>query len=104
MSYCHATTQTNGNPIPNSNTGSTPISPLPRPRPRPRPRSSQANHSSRSDDKPKITLVGDSLVRGSGPLLSSELTEHNTCVLSHSGQTVPGASSNISDLVQNHRN
>ena len=80
-SHCHASTQTNGNPIPNPNTGSTPVSPLPRPRPRPRPRSSQANHSSRSDDKPKITLVGDSMVvRGSGPLLASELTEHNTCV------------------------
>ena len=44
------------------------------------------------------------MVRGSGPLLASELTEHNSCILSHSGQPVPGASSSISDLVQNHRN
>ena len=99
-SHCHASTQNNGNSIPNPNTGSTPISPLPRPRPR----SSQVNHSSPSDDKPKIILVGDSMVHGSGPLLASELTEHNTCVLSHSGQTVLDASSSISDLLQNHRN
>ena len=52
--------------------------------------------------KPKATIVGDSIIRGSGNKLSSVINSFDTCVLSTSGYTVNDAAANISEIAENH--
>ena len=54
-------------------------------------------------EKPVVTLYGDSMVRGCGEILSSSLTNQDTCVLSTSGLTLDRASDQIGQLRKEFR-
>ena len=49
--------------------------------------------------KPCINVIGDSLVRGIGPMISSDLDKFDTVVLSKSGQTLTSAAPTITDTI-----
>ena len=57
---------------------------------------------SKKQRKPKLTIIGDSMLRGSGNTLSSSVKDYETCVLSTSGYTISRAASHVSSLAEDH--
>ena len=78
-----------------------PLGYKPTPMPRKR-RSCESQTDSSTKTKPKVTLVGDSMVRGCGRVLSSKLPSHDTCVLSTSGLKLNEVISTIPDVAKEH--
>ena len=52
--------------------------------------------------KPKVTLIGDSMVRGCGVTLAAEFKDCDTCTLSKSGQNIARAGVTMPDIVNDH--
>ena len=61
-------------------------------------------HPKKPKEKPKITVLGGSMVRNSGPVISSVLkpTEYNSIVYSLSGLTIKEASKKAPSIFQEH--
>ena len=61
-------------------------------------------HPNKPKEKPKITVLGGSMVRNSGPVISSVLkpTEYNSIVYSLSGLTIKEASKKAPSIFQEH--
>ena len=54
--------------------------------------------------KPKVTIIGDSIIRGSGSYISSRVQNYDTCVLSTSGYKISrsNAASQITNIAKDH--
>ena len=50
--------------------------------------------------KAKLTVLGDSMIRGTGSIIADSVNDYNTCVLSKSGCTINDASSSIRDILK----
>ena len=50
--------------------------------------------------KPQLTIIGNSMVRDSGPIIANQLQKMKTSVLSISGYTIDSASSEVSQNIQ----
>ena len=50
--------------------------------------------------KPSVTVIGSSMVRGTGKRLSKSLKNHDSCVLSTSGYTLDNAISHIANITK----
>ena len=74
----------------------------PKPRPVPAPRKTKVK-STLGSSKPNLTLIGDSMIRGTGKVLSANLNEINSCVLSKSGLKLDQASKSIKNIVEDHK-
>ena len=66
-------------------------------RPIPKPRKHQVKNIK---SKPNITVIGDSMLRGTGPTLAKKLTSWNTCVESKSGLNLNDATTSIPERVK----
>ena len=82
------------NPICRTEVNSTipPTKPIPAPRKRPL----------KNETKPKITILGSSMVRNTGPHISENLKEKNTCVYAISGLTISDANAKTSAIFAQH--
>ena len=49
--------------------------------------------------KPKATLVGDSMIRGTGKTISQKLPQYDTCVLSKSGYRISNATVDLPSVL-----
>ena len=58
----------------------------------------------RKHKKPKITMLGSSMVRNTGPMLSSKFTNKNTMVYSVSGLSIDGATQMVSTTFSDFQN
>ena len=63
---------------------------------------SQSSTIGSNEKKPKLTVVGCSMVRDTGRNISSKVRDYNTCVLSKSGFTIEDASKQIRDITQDY--
>ena len=50
--------------------------------------------------KPQLTIIGNSMVRDSGPIIANQLQKMKTSVLCISGYTIDSASSEVSQNIQ----
>ena len=63
-----------------------------RPKPVPAPRTSRTR-------KPMVTVIGDSMIRNTGPILAEKLRYEDTCVLSKSGENLESVLNCIPDIL-----
>ena len=82
---------------------SSPLSSGQKPVPKPRQKQSMTNpdHLSQSK-KPKFTLLGDSMIRGLGQIIPSELKNQDVCILSKSGLTTDSATNQVIPIAKEH--
>ena len=79
--------------------------PIHKPKPTPAPRRinrTQEYPIHKEPRKPKATIIGDSMVRGAGNIVTKQLRTHKSCVLSISGMDCERACKEIPAAVENH--
>ena len=64
---------------------------------------SQGSHSSSKKRKPKLTMIGSSIVRNTGPIIAESLKDYDTFVSSRSGLSLDNVRHDVENIAEDNK-